>query len=889
MNALVQDARFALRRLVKSPGFTLLAVFTLALGIGLNSAVFSVVNAVVLKPLPVDAPQELANVYTAGPKDSSFTHGPMAFPDYLDLREQSTSFDDMAAYILSGMLFEQDGESDFVLGELASGNYFSLLGVDAHVGRVLSTADDSVEDPQAVVVLSYLTWERRFGGDPGVVGSTIRLNGRPMTVVGVARKGFLGLARGVGPEVWVPMRMSDALKAGSITNSGDPTPGLDRLGDRARRWHWIVGRLSPGVSFEAARAELGTIQARLSQTYPETNDTRAFLLERTHKIRIMPGLDGPVHAASAVIMGLVSLVLLIACSNVANMLLARAVERRKEIATRLALGAGRAALLRQLFVENLAMSLGGGVLGLGLAMISNRLVESVELPIPVDLAFGLSLDFRVLLFTFVAATLTALIFGMAPALEATRLNLTTALRDESRGTGGTAKRRLRSGLVVAEVALSFLLLVCAGLSVRSMQNAQHIDPGFEAEGLVTASFNPELQGYDDAGSRDLYDRLAERLEALPGSRSVAFASHLPLTLNISMAPVATPGQESLPQDDWPLADTAWVGGGYFETLGVPILSGRGLSEQDVRDGRRVIVVNRTLAERFFAGRDAVGQRLFLDRDEAPFEIVGVAADGKYRTLGEEPRAFVYQSIAETSSTAWEVVLATEDGSDPSAAMASVRRLARELDDEIAIGGLTTVEDAISTALVLPRTSAALFGVFGLIGTMLALVGIYGVVSYMASQRTHEIGIRMAMGARRRDILVMVARDGLVLIGAGVAVGVVAAGLTTRLLASVLYEISATDLVTFGGVALLLMSVALLASLVPARRASGIHPVEALRWERPRWTFDRHFARMGMPCRPSKNSRIMKSNEANRCRVRTMQPYRPASRPHCWNIATSTPS
>ncbi len=829
MNAIVQDVRFALRRLRKSPGFAVLAVVTLALGIGLNSAVFSVVDAVALRPLPVETPGELASLYTES-LGGGFTHGPVAFPDYLDLKEQAASFEDLAAHALSGMIFEHGGESQTILGEMATGNFFTLLGVRPHVGRLFNVDDDRTGDPQAVAVLSHRTYERRFGGTPDVIGSTIRLNGHPFTVVGVAQQGFYGLSRGLAPELWVPMRTTAWIGAQSIANSGEATPGLEKIDDRAQMWHWMIGRLRRGTTFDAAGAELSTLAARLQQIYPETNEKRSFLLVPTSQVRILPGVDGPVVAASFVVMGLVSLVLLIACANVANMFLARAVERRKEIATRLALGASRTALVRQLLAESLSLAFVGGGLGLALAHASNCFVDRMPLPIPIDLTLGLQLDLRVLGFTFTAATLTAVLFGLAPAFEATRTNLTSALREESRGSStGVGGRRLRSALVVGEVALSLLLLVCAGLSVRSMQNAHRINPGFEPAGVVSASFSPDRQGYTEPQSRDFYRRLTSRLEAAPGVRSATTASHLPLTLNISMERVARPGEEALPTDEWPMVDTATVGAGYFKTLGIPVLSGRGFTQSDTEDSPRVAVVNQTLAERFWPGEDAVGRRLRVDeRDGTDYEIVAVVANGKYRTLGEEPRPFIYRSLEQRFLPALEVLVKTEG--DPRAALSTVRQYARELDPNIAVADLSTVEEAISASLLLPRLSATLFGVFGLIGLALAAVGLYGVISYAVSQRTHEIGIRMAMGARRRDVLAMVVKDGLVLTGMGLALGLGAAALVTRALESVLYGISSTDLVTFVGVSLVLTAIAMVASLVPARRASTVDPLTALRYE-----------------------------------------------------------
>lgn len=828
MNALPREVLYAWRKLTKSPGFTFLAVLTLALGIGLNSAVFSVVNALLFRPLPVAEPQELVSLYTTEEK-FSFTHMPMSFPDYLDFAGSSRSLRGLAAYTSSGLVLEHGEKSEGILGELVSGNYFELLGVRTAAGRTFTEAEDSPGTAQKVVVLNHDAWQQRFGGDPDVVGRELRINGHPFTVVGVAEAGFTGMMRGISADVWLPIRAGSSIHAGSISNAGEPTEGLDRVDDRARRWHFVVGRLAPGASYQQAAAEIETLGARLRQEFPETNEKRFFATLPTNRVRLWPGLDQALYTASFVVMGIVALVLLIACANLANMLLARAVARRKEMATRLALGASRGAVVRQLLVESLMLALLGGAAGLLLAWVSNLAIERIQLPFPVELALGLTLDVRVVLFTLALSTLAAVAFGLAPAFDATRTNLSSALGEESRGSSaGVSKRRLRDALVVAQVALSLVLLICSGLAVRSMRNAHLIDPGFDPRGLVVAGLGPEKQGYSQEQAKELFRRLEERLRARPDVGAVGFASHLPLTLNISASGVAPEGRDSVPQEEWPVSDTATVGPDYLATMGIPLLRGRSFSEWDDAESPPVAVVNEALAALLWPGEEAVGRRLRIEDREEYLEVVGVARNGKYRTLGEEPRPFLYRALAQD----WipSQVMVVRSRGDRGEALAAIRALVRELDANLAIGQLRTIEDATASALVLPRAGAAVFGLFGGIGLLLAMVGIYGVVSYLVSQRTHEIGIRMAMGAKRRDILRLMIGQGMWLTLTGVALGLLAAMAATRALAVILYGISATDVATFAGVSLFLTLVALVATVIPARRASRLDPLAALRVE-----------------------------------------------------------
>ncbi|MEM7582713.1 MAG: ABC transporter permease [Acidobacteriota bacterium] len=825
MSTLMNEVKYAIRRLIKNPGFTFLAVLTLALGIGLNSAVFSVVNAVLFRPLPVADPEELVNVYTAE-REALLSHAPMAFPDYLDLQQQNRSFSQLAAYTSSGLALEHGETHESILGEVVSGNYFELLGVEPALGRLLTVEDDAAGDPQSVVVISHDAWQRRLGGDPEILGRELRINGHRFTVVGVAAPSFFGMMRGVSAEVWLPIRLSSAIHAGSLTNFGQPTEGLDRLDDRARRWHFVVGRLAPGVSLARAEAEIEAFGSRLREDYPDTHETRTLSLLPTNRVRLWPGLDQGLYTASLIVMSIVALVLLIACANLANMLLARAVARRKEMATRLALGASRGAVIRQLLAESLALALAGGAAGLLLAVASNFALSRVELPIPAEFELGLALDARVVLFALLASGLSAVVFGLAPAFEATRTNLASALGEEARGSSsGRARHRVRNALVVAQVAMSLVLLIYAGLAVRSMGNAQNIDPGFDADRLVVANFSPERQGYSEAQTKELFLELQQRLEERPEIEQVTFASHLPLTLSISSNAIQSERRVDVPVEEWPVADFARIDVGYFEALGIELARGRVINRWDTAESSPIVVVNETLAARLWPGADAVGQRLRIEDSQASFEVVGVVRDGKYRTLGEAPRAFYYRPIAQDWLDAQAMIVRTRG--DQYQTLATIRGLVHELDDDLAISSLTTAREATSSALIVPRAGAALFGLFGMVGVLLAAVGIYAVVSYLVSQRTHEIGIRMAMGARSWSILRLVAGEGLVLIGCGIALGLLLASVTTSALAAMLYGISATDTMTFGGVSLFLVSIGLVASLAPAYRASRLDPLVAL--------------------------------------------------------------
>ncbi len=833
MTSTARDVRFAFRLLARDPVFTWAAVVTLACGIGINSAVFSLVNGVLLRPLPVRAPQELVRVYSSSPNDV-MDLSPMAHADYEDLQVAGQSFEGLFAYFYTPVAVEHDGESRLAMAELVTGRYFSTLGVGMLLGRALTSEDDQSGHP--VAVLSHSAWKRLFGSVPDIVGKVLRVNGLSLTVVGVAPDEFIGLTQGVSPALWVPLgtrRSFDSDEAGSRER-----PRSDLGNDRLGRWLWVVGRRAPGVTFEHAEAEIRTLASRLRQEYPETNSNRAFVAVPAGKVRILPGVDGVLYASSVILMALVGMVLVVSSTNVAIMLLARSVSRRGEIATRLSLGASPRTIARQLLTESLLLSLAGGTLGLLVTVVSNRTLNALRLPIPVDVALNLSVDYRVFGFTFAVAALTTLTFGLAPALEAARLDLVTVLRE--RGGSGSPRRRWWSrGLVVTQVAGSFLLLVCSGLTLRSMASAHRIDPGFDRSGVVVATFAPHLQGYTRDRAEDFYDNLLRRVCDLNSVTSAAFTSHLPLTIEMHVEGIAADERlNEASEDEWEV-DAARVGPGYFETMGIPLLQGRDFTVEDNERSACVAVVNGALAERLSSSGEAIGRRLRVLRTGHPCAVVGIVETGKYRTLGEPQRPFLYRALAQdreapigkavTIQTGTRTLVVRTKG-DPAGAMTSIRTMARELDERIAISRLTTLEEATSTTLVLPRIAAMAFGLFGVLGLVLAAIGVYGVMAHTVSHRKREMGIRIAMGARESEILRMILLDGFRLSVTGLIVGWIVTVAITPLLGFMLYGVDANDVASYASVTIFLAFVAGVAAYVPARRASVAEPSEVLRYE-----------------------------------------------------------
>ena len=816
MEALWQDLRYGWRGLRANLGFTLVAVLSLALGVGANTAVFSLVDAVLLRPLPVERPDQLIALTTVDHHGDGYPHG-LSYADLTDYRKMDNVFAGLAVFAPVPLSLTSGGASERVWGVIAAGNYFELLGVKPILGRAFRPDDDRAPGASPVAVISHGFWQRRFGADPGAVGRTVSLNGHAFTIVGIAPEGFVGTEVIFAPDVWVPVMMH-----------GEVLPGSDNLlTTRPAHNFRALGRLRPGVSLAQAQAAADVTAGQLEQAYPATNKGVRLRLFPQREARIEAGMGQTLALMAGVIMAVVGLVLLISCTNVANLLLARAATRRKEIGIRLALGAGRWRLVRLLLVESVLLALLGGGAGALVAFWGVDLLQGFRPPTDIPFLLALRLDTRVLGYTFALSLVTGVVFGLAPALQASRPDLVGALKGEAAAVGRGARRyRLRDLLVVAQLALSLLLLICAGLFLKSLQGARRVDPGFNPDRALTMSVDLSRQGYDEARGREFFRRSAERVEALPGVESASWASPLPLSFSSEGADVVIEGFVPRPDQDRVGIMMSTVGLKYFQTLGTPLLDGRDFSAEDREGKPGVVIVNETMARRYWPGRGALGRRLSLSGAQGPYlEVVGVARDGKYRQLGEEPRPYMFLPLLQNYRG--EATLVVRGAGE----LAGVRREVQALDSNLAIFDVKTLAEHVAgRALLGPRMGATLLAIFGLVGLLLAAAGIYGVISYTVTQRTREIGVRMALGARAPDVLRMVLAQGGQFVFAGIALGMVAAVALTRVLASLLYGVSSTDPAIFFGVSLLLAGVALLACLLPARRAAKVDPLVALRQE-----------------------------------------------------------
>ncbi len=820
MGSLLQDLRYAFRVLLHKPGFTIVAVLTLALGIGANATIFSVVDAIVFRPLPVNDPGSLVRLFNTSNIEIVETDN-LSYPDYVDLRDKNDVFSSMLAFDTASLVFGKGDHSDVATGYVASGNFFDMLGVQARLGRTFHPEDD---EPAAapVAVISYAAWQRRFGSDPNIVGQRIDLSSTPFTIVGVAPEGFTGLLKPYSPEFWIPIGKHATLRDG----------GAASLQNRQERNLDIVGRLKPGVTLEQAKANMTALARGLAEVYPDTNLNRGLLVIPANRIAVDPSLDKYVYIGSAFLMTLSGSVLLIACANLANLLLARGMARRREMAIRLSVGGSRRRLIRQLLTESVVLAVMGGAAGLLVAMWCAAFLNVIKLPLPIDFALGVQLDWRVLAFTFAVSVATGIVFGLIPALHASKLDLNSALKDESGAVKGSRGRALlRSALVVGQVTVSLVLLIFAGLAVRSLRNATSMDPGFNPRNVVVATIAPRLSSYGETKGRAFFRELLARLNALPGVESASMTANLPLTLSVALSFFTLEGEEQLPENQRRLVDMTMVSPEYFRTVGIPFIAGRDFSERDQDAASQLVVINETMARRFWPNENPVGRRFSTTLFGAQLrraEIIGVVKDGKYRTLGEEPRPFVYANMVQ--NYAGMATLIVRAGGDTRTVFADIRKTVSSIDRSMPVFGLMTLTERIGPSLLLPKYAAMLFGAFGVLGTLLAVVGLYGVVSYSVSQRTHEIGVRMALGGQRSDILKLVVGEGMVLTGVGLALGLAGALVLARFISVILYGIGSADPVTFIGISVLMIVVTLEACYIPARRASGVEPTVALRYE-----------------------------------------------------------
>jgi putative ABC transport system permease protein len=804
---LMHDLRYAARLQRKNPGFTIVAVIALALGIGANTAIFSVVNTVLLRPLPYKDPERLVMVW----EDAS-THGyPRDTPaaaNFVDWRDQSQVFEGMAAIADTSFNLTGSGDPERLEGRRVSANMFPLLGVDPQIGRVFTAAEDQ-PGAQRVVLLSYALWQRRFGGDSAIVGKSLTLNGESYIVVGVMPARFQFPSS--DDQAWVPIALTQ-----------------QEAGNRGRHYLQVLARLKPGVSLVQAQSEMSTIAARLQQQYPEQNAELGAVVQPLHE-----HLVGDIKPALLVLLGAVGLVLLIACANVANLLLARAAVRQKEIAVRVALGARRWRLIRQFLTESVLLSTLGGLVGLAIAY-GGLVVLKAFIPENISQAREISIDLKVLGFTFLVSVLTGLIFGLAPAVQAARFNQIETLKEGGRdaATGGGGKR-LRSLLVTAEVAISLVLLIGAGLLINSFLRLRNVDPGFRADNLLTMKIVLPEPKYEEMERRTaFYTDLIGRVQSLAGVRSAAVTTNLPLyrqgnsiSISIEGRPAPPPGQELI-------VVTRIVSPSYFDTMSIPLLRGRQVSTQDTETTPNVVVISETMARRFWPGEDAVGKRIAAGRVRTPedwIQVVGVVKDVRQFELNAEPKPQMYLSYRQAGFFEPRDLVVKTDV-DPASMAATVRKAVWEIDKDQPVSNIRTMEEILADSIARQRFSMLLLAIFAAVALVLAAVGIYGVMSYSVAQRTREIGIRMALGAQTGTVLKLAIGYGMKLVIAGIVIGLIAAFALTRVMSALLFGVTATDPTTFTLISLLLIAVAVLASYVPARRATRVNPIIALRYE-----------------------------------------------------------
>jgi predicted permease len=811
MGTLLQDIRYGWRQLLKHPGFTLLAILSMALGIGANTAVFSLVDTVLLRPLPVREPSQLIAVDGQLRNGTDFTL--QSYLNYKDYRDRNTVFSGLLAYRFVVASLSHNGVNERVWGYDVSGNYFDVLGVKPALGRGFLREEDETPASHPVVILSHACWQKRFAGDPSIIGQTILLNTHAFTIVGVSPAGFVGTEVAFAPEFWVPLMMAKQIEPGSTWLEMRESDNL-----------FVIGRLKTGVTVGQAKAQLDGITGQMAKEHPKENAGRSVLLMPPGLF--IPDIRNSIFAVSGLLAVVGALVLLLACVNLANLLLARATERRREIGIRLAVGASRARLVRQLLTESVMLSVAGGAFGLLFAGWTNHVVGSIKLPTDIALIFDLRIDWRVLAFTLALSILTGMVFSLIPALQSSKPELVPALKDEGAMTG-FRRSRLRNALVIAQVALSLILLISAGLIVRSLQAAQRMRPGFNPQNAVALSFDLGLQGYDDAKGRAFYQRVMERARALPGVRSIAATDVLPLSLDYSSNTIYIEGQPVRSKSDLPLAIPYSVSPGFFETMGMD-LRGRDFLPNENKKETRVALVNETFARRFLPGQEAIGKRYNHSGPDDPFwEIIGVVPDGKYNTLGEEPKAVVYRPLRYFDS---QFTLAARTQGDPRTVLAALRRMVQELDPTLPIYDAKTLTEHMDIPLFPAKMAAGVLTSFGVLALLLAAVGIYGVMSYVVAGRTREIGLRMALGAQSADVLRLILRQGMLLAAIGTIIGLAIGFGGTRLLKTLLYGVSAVDPMTFAAVTLLLGSVTLLACWLPAHRATRVDPMIALRSE-----------------------------------------------------------
>jgi predicted permease len=806
------DLRYAVRTLLRTPGFALMAIVSLALGIGANTVVFSVVNALVLKPLPIEHPEHVFFLQfgVAG------RHPTTSFPNYRDLRDRSVSFDGLVGYRISPINLENGAAPVRTWGYLATGNYFDVLGLKPVVGRFFHQEDDRHVGEAPYAVLSYECWQGRFGSNPAIIGRTVRLNRTPFTVIGVAPKGFRGTEVFFRPDLWVPMMMEPQIEVGN--------PWLD---SRNTGNTWIIGRLKPGVTSRAAEADLNAVAAQLGREYPQINDGMRVKLARPGLVGDL--LGGPVRAFTGGVLVLAGLVLLAACANLASVLAARGADRQRELAVRISIGASRGRIVRQLLTETLLLAVVGGAAGCALAFAAARALTAWHAPVDVPIQFDIPVDLRVLLFASIASAAAGLLFGLAPARQAAKTNPNSALKESDGSQMVGRGLPVRDVLVAVQVAICVVLVSACALSLRGLQQALTMSLGFDPKGVTIVGFDLGLAGYSKEAGAQFQRRVLEAVARVPGVQSAAYSNSLPLSIDQSTNTIYPDDRPVLKASEVMSANVYEISPGFLQTLGIRRELGRDIEWRDAAGMPRVAIVNRAFARKIMRTADPIGRHFTWSwRASEPTEIVGVVEDGKYESLTEAAKPVVFEPILQRYNATTTVAVKSALPSEQ--IVAAVRQAVAALDPSLPLYGVGSIEQMLGFALFPSQAAAVALSAFGILALVLAATGIHGLVAYAVSRRRREIGIRIAIGAGSRNVLRVVLGRIALLLGIGAAAGLALAVAAGQLLANIVYEVSPRDPLVLGGVAASIVLVGALASWAPARRSLRTQPIDALRAE-----------------------------------------------------------
>jgi len=826
MNNIGQDIRFALRSLRKSPAFAVIAVLTLALGIGANTAIFTVVNAVFFHPLPVKDPARLMEIFTTDQRKifgaAANNVLPTSFSNAQDIQQRAQSFSGMTVYqsFATAVSMTVNGQPNQYFAQLSSGNFFDVLGVHAQVGRTFRPEEDRGNGSGPVVVLSHGFWERTFGANPGVIGQNVLLNGQGFTIIGVTPKGFQGTAVIGGPDMFVPMSMHDQILTGFTKQL---------FNERRFLGFSAVARLKDGARPEQAKAELQSIASDLETAFPLANKGRTFTVQPLLESSINPNQRAQFKRAGIMLMAVVGIVLVIACFNIANLLLARAAGRKREMSIRVAIGASRSRVITQLLTEAMVLAIAGSSLGLGLALVGRDLMWRFRPPqLPAD-GMDLSLDWHVMAFTFAVAIGTGLIFGLAPALQSSRPDLVSELKERAGGDLRKGKRfNVRDVLISLQVAVCLIALVGAGLFLISLRNAHEMDPGFDTHNLGMLSFDVGALNYEPARAKEFERRALEAAQSTPGVKGATLSNTVPLFFGGFGRTLFREGQDSSNGQSGHVAQISVVSAEYLPTMGIPMVRGQGFDGTVREDTPRAAIINETAARQIWPNEDPIGKRFKFFRDIDYTRVIGIVHDSTYNNLGEDPRPYMYVPLVQNPNAALTLFFRTEG--DPRTVLNTMRSRIQEMDRNLPITNVWPIGEVISQSLWASSFGASLLTVFAMIAMALCAVGIYGVVGYSVGQRIREFGIRLALGAQPRDVLMMVLKQSAVMMGAGLIAGLVAAFLLARLIVTFLYGVNTNSPLVFLAMALVLAAVGVFASYIPARRAARVDPMVALHYE-----------------------------------------------------------